>query len=583
MTSSNTGTVGGPAFVPRADVSVVVPTDARHMADWGREDAAGSAEAAYVRGLALLQHGATVEAFPMLTRADERGSAEAPFLVAEILAAQGDQEAARTALDRADERGSVWAPFLHYVMACQVRDDELRRRSKAAAASRARAADEAGSADGAYVLSALTLLDDDVESALRLVRRADERGSLNAAWLRAQLAARLDYLPEAAEAAERSARRGSAPAALLLGDLLDRRRQFWRARTAWRAARTLAVRQGDTDTGDAASQRLHPGAARWVWSHPLVVGGVLVAVVVLLLLGRWPWLVAAAGWAALVVIARTRRRLGMQVAVSDDDMGGLPTLSAGDLTLGGGLIGHDISPRAVDERIAPAKRPATHRDRSYLRLLAVLVGLLAAALTGWAAGLFAGSAMLRLFFLWLAIVTLWQTAWRAPDVLGWTPQEEKEQPEPEGVIVAVHIGLGQFFGVGFRLALTEPRIHDIVELVRENSVEDGPLTRGLHRLSPWLSALGMLLTAAFFAAEAVVAEHAALAGAALAVVATGVLGVALLLAVEQLLRGLFRPAWGSVLIAVGRLAVIGLVVLVSYWLGLLDGWVSAWERILSLP
>jgi hypothetical protein len=222
----------------------------------------------------------------------------------------------------------------------------------------------------------------------------------------------------------------------------------------------------------------------------------------------------------------------------------------------------------------------TSRDRAFLRLLPLLVALLAAVLTGWALGVIDGTTAARAVIGWLALALLWQTAWRTPDVLNRTHPDETPPTTPGGVVIVLRLGIARYLSTSLRVGVTDPRLTEVIESVRETSVEDCPVGRGWRRVAPMLSLLAMVLAVVALAAEALAPSQVPLAALAVAVLGTSMLGIAALRALEELAHGLALRRWGSVVTGGGRVLLVAALLAAASWAGLLTDWADAWQRLL---
>lgn len=551
---------------------------------WAKGDAAGFADAAYARGLLRFQRGDWLGARAYVDRADQRGSAEAAYLAGLLHLQGGDQEAAMEAFRRADGRGSLWAPLMLANLAHQASDETTAHHEMDAALHRARAADKAGSADGACVTAAVTAELGAAEESIAAARRADRRGSGYGSFFLAGLDYRGGDLSGASRAAKRAAQRGFPAEGLLLsiGQSLQQRGKYHRARRAWTLAASAALHQHDETTYEAAVTRLHPGIRYWLRTHIPGITVFLALSAVLAVLGQWRWLAATAVLALMPITAWITPHPGMLIPTDNDppDLRGLGTVSVGVVTLGAGMV-----PDAVPEEPPPQTRPATNRDFYFLPLAPVLLFVLAALLAVWAAGGFNGSAMLRAFYGWAALSLVWYTAWRIPDILSRTPPSEGTSEWKSGIKMVVQVSLTRFQQFHVSATIAEPRIMDVYELIRAHSVEDGPLTLLLARARPLLKLLSLAGFAAFLAVQAFIPGLNDLSAALWVVVSTAiamaVLGVNAVVALMRAVRGLFCRAWGTLFTGAGSLLAIAGVVAVTYWIGLLGAWADVWDSLLS--
>jgi tetratricopeptide (TPR) repeat protein len=551
---------------------------------WEREDDAGSADAAYARGLLRFQLGDRDAARVCLDRADQRGSAEAAYLVGLLHMQGGDQRAAMDAVQRADGRGSVLAPLTLAAFARQASDETTERRAMDTALQRAKAADKAGSADGAFVTAAVTAERGALQESIAAARRADERGSANGSFLLAQLNYHLGELHEAYRTAKRAAQRGLPVEGLLfaIGESFQQRHKYHRARRAWTLASAVALQQGDTSTYEAALTRLHPGIRYWLHTHIRGITIFLALVVVLVVLGQWRWLAAAAAWALIPILTWIIPHPGMLIARNYDPpvLQGLSAVSTGKLTVAVGMVDEDA---AVEP--PPETRPTITRDYYFLPLAPVLLVIIAVILTVWAVGGLDSAAMLRAFYGWAALSLVWYIAWRAPDMLNRAPPAEDTTGSKNAVKIVL---LGSFTkGLGGQLAIIvgEPRIREIYNLVRANSVEDGPVTLVLLRAQPWLNLLGIVSLVAFLAVEAFIPNLKDLSAGLGAIVATAIVIAAVvvtaLVAITRSACGLYYRTWGTLFTGIGSLLAVAVVVAVAYWTGLLGDWVNLWNSLVS--
>jgi hypothetical protein len=547
---------------------------------WEQEDDAGSADAAYARGLLRLQLNDRVAARACLDRADQRGSAEAAYLVSMLRMQDGDRRAAMDALRRADGRGSVLAPL---TLALQASDETTARRAMDTALQRAKAADKAGSADGAYVIAAVTTELGALEESIAAARRADERGSANGSFLLAHLAYRCGELGEAYRAAKRAARRNFRAEELLftIGESFLNEHKYHRARRAWTLAAGAALRQSDTQTYEAALMRLHPGIRYWLRTHIPGLTIFLALFVVLVVLGQWRWLAATAAWAVIPVLTWIIPHPGMLIARSLDDplLQGLGAITTGKLTVAAGVVHEDVAGGPP-----PETRQTTTRDYYFLPFAPVLLGIIAVLLTVWAAGGLDNGSMLRAFYGWAALSLVCYAIWRAPEILNRATQIEGTAHSESFVRIVVLGSLVPSVGGSFTITIGDPRIVAIHDAIRANSVEDGPLTLLLLRARPWLNLLSIVSLAAFLAVEAFFPDlkdlSAALGAIAATAIAMAAVGVTALVAITRGARGLYYRAWGTLFTGISSLLAVAVVVAVAYWIGLIGDWVNLWDSVI---
>ena len=274
---------------PDMAVPLVVSDDM--LAEWGREDVSGSADAAYALGVRLMQSGDLEGAQEHFTHAAQRGSAAgayARFRAAEVLGSTSEE--ILDLLRAADEAGSAGAAY-------NLREEHLRHGDLAAAAAaleratdRARAGDAAGSADAALVLATL---ESDPARRRAAYDRADSRGSGYAAAQVAAAAEQQGDLDEAMQAYLRAARRGELRAGLRLGELLQAAGRRRDARLIWTQTREAALTARDTALVAEAQRRLKPPLRTLIRSHPrpaLAATGVCAVLTAALVAsgnGRW--------------------------------------------------------------------------------------------------------------------------------------------------------------------------------------------------------------------------------------------------------------------------------------------------------
>jgi tetratricopeptide (TPR) repeat protein len=319
---------------PDMAVPLVVSDDM--LAEWEREDASGSADAAYALGVRLMQGGDLERAQEHFTRAAQRGSAAgayARFRVAEALGSTPEE--ILDLLRAADEAGSAGAAY-------NVGEEHLRHGDADAVAAalvraidRARAGDAAGSADAALVLA--TLVSDPAQQRAAY-DRADSRGSGYAAAQVGAAAEQRGDLDEAMRAYLRAARRGELQAGLRLGEVLQAAGHRRDARLIWTQTRQAALMARDTDLVAEAQRRLKPPLRTLIRSHPriaLAVTGVSAAMaVVLVASGNGRWALAALTAAMFALIYRFGT---VSNPAPDDGEQEIPTVTVGGLMLSAGV------------------------------------------------------------------------------------------------------------------------------------------------------------------------------------------------------------------------------------------------------
>ena len=288
------------------DLSVPLIVSGATVAQWEREDAAGSGDAAYALGVRLFQAGDLGHARDYLVRAAERGSAAGAYARYQVAGMVGSSpEEALGLLTAADDAGSADAAStmanVHLMQGDRAAADAAVQR----AIERARAEDAAGSADAALLLAAL-----DAAPGHRLdaYKRADARGAGVAALEVADAAEQQDEVEAAMQAYLRAVRRGKLGAGIRLGELLAEAGRRRDARQIWRETCVAATAAGDTDLMAEVQAKLRPPLRAEVRSHPRTAWTIgivcALAAVTLAATGNWRWLVTAFAAALLVLLSR---------------------------------------------------------------------------------------------------------------------------------------------------------------------------------------------------------------------------------------------------------------------------------------
>ena len=576
-------TPGGSYFPP--DRTVPVASDSNQQSMWRAADERGSADGAYAVGVLLAQQGDAEGARQAWERADERGSPDAAYVIG-VQLADHDWPAAQAAWRRADDRGSASGAFMMAELAEQCGDAEGARAGWARARHRAETADAAGSADAALVVGGLALREADSARAQSAWERADDRGSGWGALLHCLSLCERGDLSAAEQAAGRGERRGNPVAAYNHGVLLSEDGKYARARRAWRRAAVMARVSGDASTLALARRALHPSLRIWLRTHAGLIIVVALALAALGVFGSWRWAAAGAALAVALIPLRSSVEVGAPISVTPeyDPAVGTSSVSAGALTLFGGVTG-DPLPRSNDAT-NKVMRPATARDKRYTRAACYLPALLAVALMPWILGYLSDTTALRIFYGSLALLILLGAAYRTPDVIANLASYEAVAPRDPWLSFGLVLTPFWFFNSGLRISIRGQHTAELAEWFRSAALPDVAVTRSLRRIAQFLPWLGWILLGTFFATKALISGQHALPMTVLSY-AGSIIGIALVmigvaLSICQLVRADIHRNGAILLSALAYLAATTVIIVVAYFLGLVNDWVTIWNAINNL-
>lgn len=435
---------------PDMAVPLVVSDDM--LAEWAREDASGSADAAYALGVRLMKGGDLEQAQEHFTRAAQRGSAAgayARFRVAQVLGST--LEEILDLLRAADEAGSAGAAY-------NVGEEHLRNGDAAAAAAaferatdRARVGDAAGSADAALVLATLA---SDPAQRRAAYDRADSRGSGYAAIQVAAAAEQQGNLDEAIQAYLRAIRRGELRAGLRLGEILQAAGRRRDAQLIWTQTRQAALTDRDTDLAAEAQRRLKPPLRTLIRSHPRIAlaatgaSAILAAVLVASGNGRWALAALTAATFALIYHFGT-----ISNPAPHDGEQETPTISAGGLMLSAGAQQADGQDR--DIRAATA----TGWDRVVTIIVFAAYASVVALLCLWAAHQLTGADLIRGICGAVAVILATFALFTLKDLRN--SKDPAPAPDPDTLRVGVEVGFWKL-RTGWHMTVQGPAVREYI-------------------------------------------------------------------------------------------------------------------------
>jgi tetratricopeptide (TPR) repeat protein len=554
-------TDSGSAYPP--DVTVPM-RDAPGAVTAAKSAGTGAADD-YAAGLRLAQRGDLTAARQAWDRAAFRGSPEAMYALGLMCAADGDDAGFREAVRCADAGGSMLAAAASVGLAQADGDPTGAQAALIRLRERAERADLAGSADAAILLAQVAEQEGDQVAALAAWRRADSRGAVTGTLGLVQILLQGGDLHSAEAAARRAEDAGVPAASYLLAAVYLRQRRSREAYAATLRAIEAAGSTGDGVTLRLATQLLRPYGLGWWRSHRLLAIALVAALVVVGVWAGWRWPVAIS--ALLVVFAFSQRPIvpGMPQVMPEAEQGLALAGIGASATLGG--------PDPLGSRREPGPtRVATRRDYKYWCTTVTFLALTAAVSLGWAAGLFAGDAMVRVLFGALAVLTLVFFAWQWPHIgaadRGSSPASETD----DRLTIRLTFAPGLFWSMHLTFFVTNPLLKGLVERSRRRA-ERAPRSRRMVRLQ-W--AAPALIAAAVLAALAaapnqrqVVDDTAGLVGMAIEAI---IIVYGLSRAWKQGRRAIGNLDLLGLIAALGYVLVLAALVLVAYRLGLFDPW-----------
>jgi hypothetical protein len=570
------------AALPASDQLAVAARVARQLAQWQAQDEAGSADGAWAVSVLLGQQGQLQESAAAQHRADERGSADAPYrLACDLLAT--DPKAAEEALLRADARGSAGAADMLADLAAGRGQLAQERSYRERAIERATAADAAGSADAACLLGWIYARANAPRGAEAAYARADERGSWHGAAELARLLANRGELELAERAAERATRRGAAEGAYLLGQLLAMRGERRRAKSMYANAYVWARRQGKFEVVAASRKALTPPWHVWARQH---IGFCIVTSVVLVVVGLaagWRWAGAALVLLLTLIPLRWGIDAGVKRRVEKDDLDALSSVSAGNLTIFGGVD----SPPARGKRRQAEERVTTRRE---VRVFAFFRWLLIAMLltvAAWLARYIGTGTLRRALLCAIGLGGLIGAFFVFPQAIARPEPPPEDLPADAGVRFGFKVSVANLWNYHADVTIADPRLFELIAWVRAHLLSEPPLIQRLRiearRAVNVASWLGALLLTLFFLLSGVAPGAPrmiyAIIGDTGSVIAA--LAVAVLIAVAglHLLVAAVGRAPMLVLAALGPLLGSVLVVALAAAFGLLGDWTTAWHDL----
>jgi hypothetical protein len=291
------------------------------------------------------------------------------------------------AVKRADELGSMFAAYWVAECASQQLDVGAAALASERAMPRATAADAMGSADAAWLLAHMFMVQGAVPEGVAAWTRAERRGSIGASACLAHALVIAGDLDAAEVAARRGVAEGTPAASYALAVVLDRRGDRDGCRDAFMTAIEKASAAGDVGTFQLALKHIRPFDRAWVRRHLRLIAFVMLTVAVAGVFGGWRWAVALTAAIVYVVFRRMPNVPGLPLPA-------LPAEPESVSLLGVGASGGIVPAENPWQR--PPMRRATRADAAIWALGILLFGAWCLSVWPWAAGVWSGNVVLRI-------------------------------------------------------------------------------------------------------------------------------------------------------------------------------------------